>query len=114
MKKAFRLKRPADFKKTYKEGRRFRSPHFVLYVRENPGHVARLGVSIAKAHAKLASRRNRLRRVAKETFRTELLKKLDGYNVVVSLRYGAGQIAAGVIEEELKELLRRARPEGNG
>ena len=67
-------------------------------------------MSLSKAHTKLATRRNRLRRVARETFRNELLGKLDGHDIVIASRAGFEKIARNVVEGELKELLRRVRP----
>ena len=80
------LKKPSDFRRVFREGKRFVSPHFVLYVREcsspqEPG--AKLGVSLLKGHIKLATRRNKLRRVAKELFRKELAERFLGHTFIV-------------------------------
>jgi len=88
MKKEQRLRKPADFRKTYKEGRRFVSPNFVLYVRPNGLPYARVGVSIKKSHFKLATKRNRLRRVAKESFRKDMIVRGRGYDFVAASRVG--------------------------
>jgi len=86
VKKEQRIRKPLDFRKAYKEGRRFLSPRFVLYVRPNGFPYARVGVAIAKRHFKLATRRNRLRRVAKESFRKGMVARGRGYDFVIASR----------------------------
>ena len=87
MRKEFRLKKSSDFKRARKEGKGFRSPHFVLYVCKNSlGSGPRLGVSILKRHIKLATRRNKLRRIAQELFRKELAPGLGGCDFVITSR----------------------------
>lgn len=101
-KKDSRLKKPSDFKRVFKEGRRFSSPHFVLYVRESELPTARLGVSIAKRHFRLATRRNKIRRVAKELFRKELSARPKKRDFVVASR-------ASYPERNIKEALEEIR-----
>lgn len=104
MKKETRLRKASDFKKVFREGRRFLSPHFVLYMRENALPEARLGVSISKTHFKLATRRNKLRRIAKEAFRREISPRLKGRDFVVASR--AGFLSKPHINEAINELKR--------
>lgn len=110
MKKEFRLKKSIDFKKTFKEGRRFLSPHFVLYMRKNALKIARLGVAISKKHFKLATRRNRLRRIAKELFRQEASHELKGYDIVVASRAGCAKSNINEAINGLKRLLLNLTP----
>lgn len=88
VKKECRIRKPSDFRKTYKEGRRFSSPHFVLYERQNNLPYARVGVSISKSHFRLATRRNRLRRIAKELFRKDVAARNPGRDFVLASRSG--------------------------
>jgi ribonuclease P protein component len=113
MKERFCLRRPGDFRKVFKEGKRFLSPHFVLYMLKGaesslPGKEAlpsagqaRIGISIAKRHFKLATRRNRLRRIAKEMFKSQLSASFKGYDFVVASR---GAHPRSNISEAVKEL----------
>ena len=86
MRKELRLKRASDFKKAFKKGIRTVNPHFVLYVCENGLQQPRFGVSIAKKHCKLATRRNRLRRIAKELFRQKIAPEGRGCDYVITSR----------------------------
>jgi len=106
MRKNLRLKKPSDFKKTFKEGKRRLAPHFVVYRRENTLSCLRVGVSISKRHFKHATKRNRLRRVATELFRTEISPHLrSGYDFVVTSRASRDQATFNKKVDELKNLI---------
>ena len=100
MKKEFCLRRPMDFKKTFNEGKKFFSPHFALYMRKNLLSRTRLGIAISKSHFKLATRRNKLRRVIKELVKNKLSPHFRNYDIVVASRtnYPPSNITA-VIKE---------------
>ena len=109
MEKRLRLQRSTDFKKVFKEGKRFPSPHFVLYIRKNALPQARLGVSISKSHFKLATRRNRLRRIARELFRKDISRDFKGYDFVIASKrnYPSRDMREAI--KELKALLGKIR-----
>lgn len=105
MKKKFRLKKTPEFKKVYKEGKRFVSPRFVLYMRESTLPDSRLGVSLSKSHFKLATRRNRLRRVTKELFKEKIFPFLKGYDFVLASRGGSQKAKQDTVENDLKRFI---------
>jgi ribonuclease P protein component len=96
-----------DFRKAYREGRRYLSPSFVLYARKNDLPQTRIGVAISKAHFKLATKRNRLRRVAKELFRNEIIPRVTGYDFIVSSRAAGRNVREALVE--LKDLIMRLK-----
>lgn len=108
MKRESRLKSPSDFIKTFREGRRVTGPYFILYARKNDLNGSRLGVSISKSHFKLATRRNRIRRIAREIFRTEIAPRANGYDFVIASRGHSGSNIKEALKE-LKKLLARAQ-----
>ncbi len=103
MKQKLRLKKPADFKKVFKEGKRLLGPHFGLYIRANRTDTPRLGVSISKTHCKLATTRNRLKRVAKAIFEERIHPLTGGYDFVISSRRRSKD--KHMAEEQIKESL---------
>lgn len=116
MKEKCRLRRSADFRKVFKEGKRFLSPHFVLYMHKNilrqaclTGRQARIGIAISKTHFKLATRRNRLRRVMKELFKKELSACFKGYDFVVASRRAYHHSNINKVVKELKYLITKSR-----
>ena len=66
-----RLRSPKDFQATFSQGRRISAALFRLHVRpaEDPAAPARLGISVPKRIAAHAVERNRIKRIARDSFR---------------------------------------------
>ena len=114
LKKKFRLKQDRDFARVYNEGRKLFSPHFVLYISRGSMLYSRLGVAISRTHIKLATHRNRLRRVAKAFFRKNFidnqyhqLKDLSR-DMVLASRGKQERYPLKELETEIIHLLERA------
>jgi len=67
--RAMKMNNPGDFTRVFRQAKRAGGGGLtVLTVRNSVGHP-RLGLAIAKKHIKLASNRNRLKRIIRESFR---------------------------------------------
>jgi ribonuclease P protein component len=98
-----RLRRPAQFKAAYEQGRRFGNELFTATVRVNDGDTsARLGLSIAARSVGNAVSRNRLRRQIRESFRLRQ-QGMPPVDIVI----GARQAARAAPNRELREALER-------
>ena len=86
MQQKLRLKKSSDFGRAFKEGARVYSPHFALYMRENALPNSRFGMSVSKNHLKLATRRNRLRRIAQGLFANEIMPVVTNRDFVLASR----------------------------
>ena len=64
---------------------------FTVLTTENAGQEARLGMAISKKHCRLASSRNRLKRIVRESFRRHRAE-LEGLDIVV-LNQGGTHLA---------------------
>jgi ribonuclease P protein component len=87
--------------------------HYLLLARENTLGQARLGLVVAKKNIRLATRRNRTKRVARETFRhsCQLLNSLD---VVFLPRKGFDTLQPAFQTQLLLEAWKRlAKKSGN-
>ncbi len=71
---------------------------------KNAGSPARLGLAIAKKRAKRALDRNRIKRIARETFRHNLAP-LEGVEIVVMNRDATATATSAVLRETLELLL---------
>lgn len=70
--KACRLLTPEDYKPVFdKPDLRINSPELLLLVRRNTLPQSRLGLVVAKKHIKRATRRNRVKRIMRESFRRQ-------------------------------------------
>jgi ribonuclease P protein component len=94
----------ADVGLALKAGRRFRGARFSLYGRPNAAGLARIALVVPKKLVPLAVDRNRIRRIARESFRLHQ-EHLLGLDVVVRLVQKCG--AEPVSGAELVPLLDR-------
>jgi ribonuclease P protein component len=100
---ADRLHRSAEFLRLQRNGVRFQSPHFVVYVSrlEHEPERSRLGVTVSRRIGN-AVVRNRVKRRVRECFRKGLRVHLPvGTSIVVIARGGAGALESATINDEL-------------
>ncbi|TQV65205.1 MAG: ribonuclease P protein component [Halothiobacillaceae bacterium] len=91
--KSARLLRPAEFKNVFANPVRVsRNGVVVLACRNDLGH-ARMGLAVAKRHVRRAHERNRIKRLARETFRQHPFRAC-GMDCVVLTRAGADQVSS--------------------
>ena len=108
--KSCRLLNAADYSQVF-DGCEARASHkhLLLLARKNdrPGH--RLGLVIAKKNVRLAVQRNRVKRIAREFFRT-LPATEPGLDVVLLARRGLGQLdnaeLSSILQHQWQKLIR--------
>nr|CAA6828925.1 MAG: Ribonuclease P protein component (EC [uncultured Thiotrichaceae bacterium] len=79
-----RLTRPDEFRRVFERGRhrRIQATGIMLRVRESTQPQARLGLAISKRSLKLAVQRNRVKRLARESFRGHIAK-LPAVDIII-------------------------------
>lgn len=108
--KAHRLLTSDDFQSVFADAP-FRASHkyFLILARPNQHDAARLGLIIAKKHIRLATERNRMKRLIRETFRRQP-PNLTGIDVIVLARKGMNDLGNQELIDQLdKQWLRIAR-----
>ena len=85
-KRQSRLLNRAAFQAVFKEKKKYFGNGFILYSCQNSVGYPRMGVILSKKQVRLASHRNRVRRVIKESFRLNQSKLPDLDFVVVCLK----------------------------
>lgn len=121
MKTTETLKRNYEFTRVYKKGRYLPGRHAVIHFLRHPGGPTRLGVTVGKG-VRTSVRRNRLKRLLRESFRALEDRVVPGYDVVVVARAGGEAPPYREMESDVKGLLARAGllsakaspPEGGG
>ncbi|WP_105102589.1 ribonuclease P protein component [Microbulbifer pacificus] len=81
-------------------------PQFLILARPNELGHPRLGLVIAKKHVRNATDRNRIKRIARETFRLQQ-HQLFALDAVVLARAGAGELDKDALAKIFNKLWRR-------
>ncbi len=83
-----RLLTPNDYKAVFdKPDLRLGSKELLILVKKNEREKSRLGLVIAKKQIRMANRRNRVKRIIRESFRQEVFK--NSFDIVVLARQTA-------------------------
>lgn len=104
-----RLRVSAEFQAVFKAGRRLSSPQLRLFAHVRAeAKVPRLGVAVSKKVDKRAVGRNRIKRLARETFRRERHQLPPGDYVLIA-QPGASALSSDELRAQWLLLLERAR-----
>ena len=98
-----RLRNPREFEAVLKQGRRLQEKLLSAVVLAGAANEARLGLAISAKSVPLATGRNRIKRLARETFRARRAK-LPAADIVLQARAGAGAAANPELRATLDRL----------
>lgn len=105
--KALRLLTPADFKQVFDAADlRVSNKELLILARANFLNRPRLGLVIAKKHIRLSTQRNRVKRVIRESFRSQqaALIGAQGVDAIVLARSGLDKIDNLALHNMLRQL----------
>ena len=91
-----KLLNAAAFSRVFKKATRSRDKWFTVLCRKNETNEARLGLAISKKNCRLASGRNRIKRLVRESFRLHQTE-LAGLDIVVMNQPAARQAGNQVL-----------------
>ena len=103
-----RLLNAAAFGRVFQRATRSRDALFTVLCRRNDSNSARLGLAISKKHCRRATARNRIKRIIRESFRTQQ-DLLAGFDVVVINQPGAASASNAELFDSLDKHWRRCR-----
>ena len=101
-----RLRSKLQFDAVYAGGRRIDDRYFALRVKANGLAHPRVGLAVAVKTAGNGVKRNRLRRLVRESFRLAQFQ-LPGVDVVVAAKYPAAEAPAASLRDSLATLWKR-------
>jgi ribonuclease P protein component len=101
-KPAQRLRQKSEFDRVYRDARRFADGSFAIFTRNTGGPAPRLGLAIAARIIGGAVRRNRIKRLVRESFRQHQ-HELPAVDIVVNARAGARNADNAAIVRSLEK-----------
>jgi len=106
--KQYRLLGSAEFRRVFKARNKISGPVAALYLAANDKAYSRLGITVSKKVSKKAVERNRIKRLAREYFRTQR-ESLPGQDIVFNAFPGCAELDNRQLRQTLDKLWRRAR-----
>lgn len=85
MGKIIKIKLNRDFQRIYRKGRYAVSRGLAIYMQPNPLKINRIGITASKKYGK-SVKRNRIRRLIRESYRTLQDKIIQGYDFIIVAR----------------------------
>lgn len=106
MKSTVSLKKNNEFLKLYKKGRFYAGRHIVLYTLKNRLTINRLGITVSKKFGN-SVKRNRIKRLIKENYRSYKNSVKTGYDMVIVARRNTQMPSYPDIKKEMKFLFKK-------
>ncbi|KID55485.1 ribonuclease P protein component [Pseudoalteromonas luteoviolacea] len=101
-----RLLTPSHYSRIFQEPARAATPVFTLLAKPNDVGHPRLGLTVAKKRCKKACQRNRIKRLARESFRLNR-HKLDNIDIVLMVKTGVDEQSNEELTKQLNKLWRK-------
>ncbi|MGM0516561.1 MAG: ribonuclease P protein component [Pseudomonadota bacterium] len=102
-----RLLTGRDYQRVMRGGFRVHTANLMLVVSGNSGDQARLGLAVSRRRVRLAHERNRIKRVARETFRHKR-HDMPAMDVVVLAKPGADSLPMEDLHRQMRHALSKA------
>jgi ribonuclease P protein component len=97
------IRKTDEFSSVFSFRKRYTSQHLVVHFKPNELHIVRVGFVVAKKVAKLAVRRNYMRRVLRELCRQEQFI-LEGVDVVIQVTKPFYNVEFIALKQELVDV----------
>lgn len=110
--KRARLRKPREFQRVYKSGKRFDGRFMTVFILPSDGELQRLGITASKKGVGNAVQRNRAKRLLRETFRlsrAELNQINTNFDWVLNARRYLLKVKLEKPLEEFRQIIERVK-----
>ncbi|MBQ9314456.1 MAG: ribonuclease P protein component [Clostridia bacterium] len=103
------IKKSNEFQNAFQHGKWYHAECLVIYVNKNNLETNRIGIAVGKKIAK-SVKRNRIRRVIREAYRSMENQLLQGYDIIIVWKNGVDMENACFlkVEENLASAFKKA------
>ena len=101
-----RLLTPSHYSRIFNEPARAATPYFTLLAKPSDQSKPRLGLTVAKKRVKKACQRNRIKRLARESFRLNQ-HNIDNIDIVLMVKNGIDEQSNEELTKQLTKLWRK-------
>lgn len=101
-----RLLTAADYACVFKKNKRFSDRHWTILVHRSSAEAGKLGLAIAKKRARRAVDRNKIKRIARESYRHHC-NEMRGLHLVVMNRDAAASESVSGLRRSMDSLCRK-------
>jgi ribonuclease P protein component len=102
--KSARLRKRPEFLSLSRSGKKIHSPHFLVIAKPNERAESRLGVTVSGKVGNAVAR-NRIKRVARESFRRRRKGAAPAKDVLLIARPGAAALSIVLLQQEIEKSL---------
>lgn len=106
MKKQEKIRKSSHFRFVYNKGKSLVDENIVVYSTKNHKDFNRIGISVSKKVGN-SVKRNRVRRLIRESYRVNKYRFNDGYDLVFVARVRAAKASYNTISASMIKLLKK-------
>jgi ribonuclease P protein component len=103
-----RLAKPRDYSEVFETSKRISDRYFIILYKPNGLGIARLGTVVSKKSIRLATTRNRIKRIIREGFRRHK-ELLAGHDLVVMVKKNFELTNSGVMSLAINNILTKVK-----
>lgn len=108
LKKRFRLRKQRDIEKMFKEGDCFYDKLLFIRTLKNGTDITRFGFIVSNKVSSVAARRNRIKRIMRETIRSYQGRLEKGFDCVIVARKSIENAGSNEIRAVVEKMLKRS------